>query len=211
MSSRQRACLGAAVSVLEFIAALKWPITVLLLVGLAVWRTRRNPELAEYLKRFMAGRNVRVNIGGQELELSAAEAAVRTATQSDIELGEAAEEAATIGDAESTVPRDVTEIRREALETVLVEAAHWGWNMAEMGFQIPPKPEIAWDNADQPRILFTQENLSKEELQRAALRRRARKGVYLSDRELVELFGSRSEAMLNRRHRAQKNNEARDA
>lgn len=169
-------------SVLEFIAAVKWPITVLLLAGFVTWRTRRNPAWLTWLKDLISERNLRLNIGGQEVELTAAEAAVRTATQSDVELGGAVEDASAEGG------KDVTAIRREAVETVMVEAAHWGWNMAQLGYNSPVDPGIKWDDDGHPRILFTQRALSDDEARMAAILRRMKHSRNGSERERVTLL-----------------------
>lgn len=105
-------------SVLEFIAALKWPIVVLLLVGFAGWRFRRNPTLGEQVKKLIAGRIIRLSAGGVGFELGedVADAAV-IATRTDNELAETSR-----ADADSQP--DVAQIRRDAVETLMVTTAH---------------------------------------------------------------------------------------
>ncbi|MGI5515314.1 hypothetical protein [Streptomyces sp. CA-106131] len=138
-------------SVLEFISSLKWPVTLLILVGFTSWRARRNPELSKTLKTFFMSRNFRLQAFGADVEATRAEvetaAAGALAARTDEELAQAAEPPA------SGEP-DVAQLRREAVEAVMTNAVHWGWTVARMGFQNPPNPVIQWNAEGQPKIEF---------------------------------------------------------
>lgn len=45
------------------------------------------------------------------------------------------------------------EERRAAIESLITEAAEWGWLMADLGFTSPPRPNIEWID-DKPFITF---------------------------------------------------------
>lgn len=164
-------------SVLEFISSVKWPITLLILVGFISWRARRNSELTETIKAFVMSRNFRLQAFGADVEATKAEttAAGEIAARTDEELAQAADPVA-------TGEPDVTQIRREAIEAVMTNAAQWGWAMAQMGFKNPPSPAIQWSADGQPEIAFgsaafdaarqaaIQRRLAKGWLERAALR-----------------------------------------
>jgi hypothetical protein len=51
-------------------------------------------------------------------------------------------------------PADVT-ARRTEIARLMTYSAEWGWSMAQIGFQSPPRPVIEWDG-DEPQILFGQ-------------------------------------------------------
>lgn len=131
-------------SVLEFIASLKWPITVLLLVGLASWRLRRNPDLGNAIRALIGSRSIRLNIAGQEVELGEAAGAATVAAAPD----EALAEVGSRRDAE----QDITEIRREAVEEAMNAAALYGWNEARSGAARLPELSLQWDESGRPEM-----------------------------------------------------------
>lgn len=131
-------------SVLEFIASLKWPVTVLLLVGLASWRLRRSPELGHSIRALIGSRSIRLNIAGQEVELGEAAGAATFAAAPD----EALTEITSQRDAE----QDITEIRREAVEEAMNAAALYGWHAARSGAARLPDLSLQWDERGQPEM-----------------------------------------------------------
>ncbi|MFI2202680.1 hypothetical protein ACH47Z_18245 [Streptomyces sp. NPDC020192] len=138
-------------SVLEFISSVKWPITLLILVGFTSWQSKRNPGISETIKSFVMSRNFRLQAFGADVEATKAEttaaAAGELAARTDEELAQAAQPT-------TTGQPDVAQIRREAVEAVMTSAAQWGWAMAQMGFKNPPNPAIQWNADGQPEIGF---------------------------------------------------------
>lgn len=136
-------------SVLEFISSVKWPITLLILVGFTSWRVRRNPNLAETFKSFVMSRNFRLQAFGADVEATTAETAAAggLAARTDDELAQ-------VADPSAPGQPDVAQIRREAVESLMTSAAQWGWSMAQMGFKTPPNPAIQWNADGQPEIAF---------------------------------------------------------
>jgi hypothetical protein len=47
--------------------------------------------------------------------------------------------------------------RRDALEHVIRQAATWGWQMAQLGADEPPVPQITWDADGEPHVLLAQQ------------------------------------------------------
>ncbi len=144
---------NAAVTTLQFIASLKWPLLILILAGLvavAIWRS--TPETRAALRSAVATRGLKVGLpGGIDVDWSAPGStdAVRQATAPDEQL---IEFATTQGEAAPTAEQ-VQVLRRDAVERVMREAAFWGYSMARTGFRSPPVPNIQWDG-DRPRITY---------------------------------------------------------
>jgi uncharacterized membrane protein YccC len=139
------------VGILEFISSLRWPITVLVLAGGGYWAAKHNKGLQQTLREMFTKRNMRLNLGGQEFEISGVAEIAETAAlaaQSDAQLARMA--------AEEDSPRrsDVTEMRRDLLELVVQSAAHWGWRAAKAGVEMPPEPIVTWTEDGVPEIRF---------------------------------------------------------
>ncbi|MET8401400.1 hypothetical protein [Streptomyces sp900116325] len=152
-------------SVLQFISSIKWPITVLLLTGWISWRVKRNPGYSEHFKNLIERRNFRVNIAGQELEVSGVEAAVEaaaiTATASDETLADAAQR-------DGAKPIDVSEIRRDAVEGLIQTAAMGGWLVGSSGDPHPPKLALHWKEDGSPYLVTQFDKKSRSRLDHQA-------------------------------------------
>lgn len=145
-------------SVLEFVAAWKWPVVVLVALLYSRWALRKNPSLTAWLKKLVEKRDVTAELGPAKLQLStpATQADVLTAAASDEELKDAALEelAAQPGGDVDFDGLDLAGVRQSAIEAIMRDAARWGWEMAQIGFRTPPEPQIIWDRDGQPRIIF---------------------------------------------------------
>lgn len=128
-------------SVLEFIAALKWPIVVLVGMAFASRRMRQDPDLTQWIKRWLDKRNVRAAFAGAEVEtISAATLdAVAAASAPDAEL---LQRAANQSHGAVAGPQ---QLRREAVEELMQRMAGWGWETAFQGYERPPTPRVIWD------------------------------------------------------------------
>lgn len=137
-------------SVLQFISSIKWPITVLLLSGWISWRAKRNANWGALAKGLIERRNLRLNIAGQELEISgvqeAVEAAALAATASDKDLTEASQGNGVEGP-------DVSQIRREAVEAIMQKAATLGWFAGASGEALPPGLALRWQDDGSPDLV----------------------------------------------------------
>ncbi|WP_280877907.1 hypothetical protein [Streptomyces pseudovenezuelae] len=144
---------------MEFISSLKWPITVLILAVGAYWTVKRNQGLKVELKQFLATRNVRAVVGGQELEFTHAEAAVALAAQPDEHLMRLEEES---GVRTLATTSEVTRLRRGAIEGIMRDAAVWGWRVGRTGSERPPNPVIRWTEDGVPEIHTSPEQAEAE-------------------------------------------------
>ncbi|MGP4043980.1 hypothetical protein [Streptomyces sp. 2A115] len=137
-------------SVLEFIASLKWPLTVVVLALLAARMLTRTPELNKDARRMFGNKNVRLNIAGQEIEMThaAVNDSVAAAAQTDQDLIQRA------GAMPPEDQRNIVQIRREAIEDVMRGGAQWGWDAAKAGFEEPPKLKIKWTAEGEPKIVL---------------------------------------------------------
>lgn len=142
------------VSTLEFIVRVQWPLLVLLLTLIVCIAAALSKGLREVLKKI----RIRLNIAGNEVEVAPGQAeevaeetagSLAVAAKSDEELQALAEKEGAAQDAER-----VTTFRREAVEALMRDAAHWGWHQAHMGFKRPPDPYVDWDAESGPRILY---------------------------------------------------------
>lgn len=151
-------------SVLEFIAAIKWPVTLLILATAAMYTLRRSPEARASFNRHMQTRNWRIRIAGQEVEgtLIAAQPAMTAAVLTDDQLAAELvrrfrEEQQSIADLDLSQYRlptdnDIETTRREAVESVMRTAARWGWDMAHRELRQLPELDIEWTNEGRPEI-----------------------------------------------------------
>ncbi|WP_405590001.1 hypothetical protein [Streptomyces sp. NBC_01190] len=135
-------------SVLEFIASLKWPVVVLVLLGYGSRTMKKHPNLRKWIAAYVEKRDVRGKMGPAEFEAitPATSAIVRAAVASDVEL------AAIAGEQTSTP--DTSVLRREVVEDLLRSSAQWGYEMAQIGMRTPPNPYIRWGSDGRPEILF---------------------------------------------------------
>lgn len=119
-------------SVLEFIASLKWPVVVLVLLGYGSRTMKKHPNLRKWIAAYVEKRDVRGKMGPAEFEAitPATSAIVRAAVASDVEL------AAIAGEQTSTP--DTSVLRREVVEDLLRSSAQWGYEMAQIGMRTPP-------------------------------------------------------------------------
>lgn len=51
-------------------------------------------------------------------------------------------------------PAPDEELRRDAVEEIMRDAAGWGYDVARMRFQTRPVPEVDWSEDGRPRIRF---------------------------------------------------------
>lgn len=157
----------STVSVLQFIVALKWPLFLLIVFGFVWWRVRRNPSLGQATRQLIEARNIRMNVGGQELELTRVEEAAAIAASSDETIAAVAAQGAS---ADPQGDPDVLSIRREAIEQLMTHAATWGWAASQVDPQTPPEPVIVWDESGQPLIRTSPYSSSRGRM--AAVQRR---------------------------------------
>jgi len=146
------------VSVLEFIAALKWPVVVLVALGVVSRGFKRNPDMGRWFRGWLDSRDVRGKIGPTEFEATASravEAAAGIAAASDEHIADNL--AASLGQAGTAQSDGVHQLRREAVEALMRDSAKWGWVSAQMGFRSPPDPDIRWQEDGRPNILYWQE------------------------------------------------------
>lgn len=106
---------------LEFISSLKWPIVVLVLAGAATIKLRKKPQFWTWLQGWLDRRNIHAQAFGAQLQTTDAAAPAAAVTAPDAELPD--------GDAQ--------EIRREAAEQLMRQAAMWGWHAHRVGAPIP--------------------------------------------------------------------------
>ncbi len=126
-------------SILEFIAAVKWPLVVLIVVGLATLLVVKYESLREALKQAL-DRIESLKVGNVEVTLGAV---LRAAQLSDQTFN-----------AQGVEGADVQQLRREAVEEIIRRASAWGWSAARMGtWQREPEPIVRWDG-DEPVIQF---------------------------------------------------------
>lgn len=147
-----------SVSVLEFIAALKWPIFLLILVFLSAYAVKRSSaETRERLLAFVTRLSFRVKGGPVEVEalLADTEAEMKAAVAPDSALaavvgGESAEP----GQASPLItPESVGALRREVVEAVMRSSARWGWEMARSGNYLTlPNAVVRWSADGRPQI-----------------------------------------------------------
>ncbi|MET9120188.1 hypothetical protein [Streptomyces sp. NPDC004528] len=152
-------------SVMEFISSLKWPIVVLIIGLTAMRQLRRSPETRSSLAEWFRRRNFRVQVAGQELEMTLADTVdnMTAAASGDGQLaayaqgpgeGRASNEADPAPKEDPTGETDLTGLRRSAVEAVMRNAAQWGWEMAQSGFRSPPDPQVRWTDDGTPEIMF---------------------------------------------------------
>lgn len=143
-------------SVLEFVAALKWPITVIVLAGFSTYAINRSsPGARQSFGDFFKDRNFRLKVGGQEIEATLAEAERRMSVAA---AGDETLAASTVAVDEEgrqyrqPVAQEVDALRREAVEAVMRSAAKWGWEMSEAGYKLMPNPVVRWTSNGIPEI-----------------------------------------------------------
>lgn len=124
-------------SVLEFISSLKWPIIVLTVLIYGARTMKGHPDIWTWLKEWLDRRNINAQVLGAQLQTtdSAAPTAAVTAPDTALPAGQA------------------QEIRREAAEQLMRQAAIWGWHAHRVGAEVPV-PQIEM-RGDQPVITFT--------------------------------------------------------
>jgi hypothetical protein len=148
------------VSALEFAAAIKWPVTVLILALMAAWLLKRTPEAGKSVARWADRRNFRVRVAGQELEASVADTqhSMDVAASTDVEVGRIAEETATpeqraAEGANLSGPdaRAVEAGRRAAVESVMRNATRLGYEWARTSTR-PPLVDVSWNDDGHPSL-----------------------------------------------------------
>lgn len=140
-------------SVLEFIASLKWPVVVL---AAMVWiaRTLKKPAVTEWLREWMTSRNFRAKLGAAEVETMTAA------------VQEAAAEAVAAPCEDDSTQVEPEQLRRENIDRLVRQSALWGWTVAASG-GAPPNAQIDWDH-EQPRITLRQSPADQQAALRAA-------------------------------------------
>lgn len=137
---------------LEFVSSIKWPVTVLLLAGLATRALRRNPAARASIGYWLRSRNVRLRLFGQEIDTSVAttQGSMDVAAEDDLGLAVAVG-GGSEGDPDSA---DVEIVRRAAVESVMRSAARLGWQLAQDGRQTPPELTVRWTEDGHPRLVM---------------------------------------------------------
>lgn len=146
-----------AVSKLEFIVAIKWPATVLILAIAGLIAMKRSPGKIAALMNWLRNRNFRINLMGQEFEttMSDIQSSMGVAAETDAELA-----AAVAGVIEKPAPEGppvepqeaVDAARRSAIENVMRTAARLGWKLAQSGATEPPEVKVVWADNGTPFI-----------------------------------------------------------
>ncbi|MCK1813292.1 hypothetical protein MTQ13_03220 [Streptomyces sp. XM4011] len=137
-------------TVAEFIVETQWTLLLLIILLPLIIGMIANREF----RAAILNRRVSVSTSGIEMEPSAATtAALATATASDEEVAAAISEE----EAEPAKPEEVTAVRREAVEELVREAAHFGARMQQAGYEPSPVPLIRWDAPKGPSIQHTPE------------------------------------------------------
>lgn len=153
----ERARQDGQVSVLEFIASIKWPVTVLLLVALGTVVLRGSPGTRRSMGEWISQRNLRLNLGGQEIEATLAETQGRMGLAAETDSQLAGENAAdgTANDqqgSDSVTPVSVEVARRAAVEDLMRIATLLGWQLARSGASAPPDTTVRWGEDGRPVI-----------------------------------------------------------
>ncbi|MGW3668736.1 hypothetical protein [Streptomyces sp. NPDC005141] len=144
-------------SVLEFIASIKWPVTVLLLAALSTVVLRGSPGTRRSMGEWLGQRNLRFSLGGQEIEATLAETQGRlgTAAEPDSQLVGGSSATDTASDqqgSDASASQSVEASRRAAVEDLLRSAALLGWQLARKGTSSPPDPTVRWEADGRPVI-----------------------------------------------------------
>lgn len=158
-------------SVLEFISSIKWPVTVLLIAAMVTLRVKRNPNILKRLGAWFSGRNIRLNVVGQEFEATIAEiqGSMDAATSPDSELVESVA-LASGPEGERPTPgagqteQEVESARRQAVARVARTAVRLGWHWArgEEGSS-EPVVHVRWNQDGHPSLrVFSAEDSARE-------------------------------------------------
>ncbi|MBY8882042.1 hypothetical protein [Actinacidiphila acidipaludis] len=137
-------------SVLEFISSLKWPVTLLILaVGLGRW-WHRSPDARASFREWIANRDIRLHLGGQELEATLADTtgSMAAAAASDEQISALAHEP---GGPEVEL-EELLRWRRDAVEDVMRSAALWGFELGKSGVPRLPATTVTWSENGEPSI-----------------------------------------------------------
>lgn len=158
-------------SALEFAAAIKWPVTVLILAAMATVLLRRSPGTRQSVGEWFRRRNLRLNVAGQEFEATVAETqgSIGAAISPDAELAEAVAPTPETGEAQdgsgrSTIEREVENARRRAVGTLAQNAVRlgWLWGRGERGAS-EPRAMVTWNGDGQPDLrVFASEDIGTE-------------------------------------------------
>lgn len=141
---------------LEFIAAIKWPITVIFLAIVTLAVAKRSPNGRRAAGQWLNRRNLRVSIAGQELDISVAE----TEGSMSLAAGNDSALAAIVAVPdpecdEGDHPADseaVEAARRTAVEALSQNAVRLGWQWARRGESAPPELAVSWTNDGHPTL-----------------------------------------------------------
>lgn len=146
-------------SVLEFIVAIKWPVTILIMTGIILLVLRWSAGTRQAIRIWMDRRNLRVHVAGQEIEATLVQtqgsmdlAAGNDSTLADtVAIGEDSPEAA---EQESQLaPEAVELLRRAAVENVVNGAVRLGWQWSQRG-GAEPDVTVSWTDDGHPRVSF---------------------------------------------------------
>lgn len=153
-------------SVLEFIVAIKWPVTVLLLSSLAVVALKRSPGTRASMGAWLRDRNLRLRVAGQEFEAMLAETSgnLVLAAESDSELAAGLAEVAEEPDGSpfrQTEQEAVEIARRAAVENVLNSAVRLGWQLASAGRGTLPDVTVRWTDHGDPVLELDEYSLAQ--------------------------------------------------
>lgn len=160
-------------SVLEFIAAIKWPLTVLILAGFAAIALRRSPQTRGSIAAWLHRRNLRLHLAGQEFEATVAETqgSIDAAISPDPALTEAVARTPEGEEGQHRPERIAAEkelenARRQAVADVARNAVRlgWQWGRGEQGAS-EPMTAVSWDDAGHPSLrVFPQRDAEVQDL-----------------------------------------------
>ncbi|WP_042435599.1 hypothetical protein [Streptacidiphilus anmyonensis] len=152
-------------SILQFVVDTQWSLMLLVLVVVGiVWVRRMSPETRRVVRGALMARGVKASVGSVSLEVGAPAnvETLATAAATDDQLTKELEPSES-----ETTEEQVQQIRRDAVERLMREAAEWGWTTAQVGFTNPPVPQIAW-NGDHPEINYAFSSMEQATLQMTA-------------------------------------------
>jgi hypothetical protein len=171
---------------MEFVVAMKWPFLIILImtvIAVALIPEKRRKPVRAWL-RDIAHRDVQATAGPLSVAWGAAAVALEDKL-GDVVQGEMA---ATLPPLQGNVEGNVDPpgqsspppLSQDGVEQLIRYAAEYGWNMSQLGFPDPPKPEIAWDSEGDVTVSFDTSAVALRRALDDARRRRAEDsgGVY---------------------------------
>lgn len=144
-------------SALEFIVAIKWPATILIMAAVLLAILRWSAGTRHAISIWLGQRNVRVHLVGQEIEATLAETqgGMDLAAGNDSALAGTVALAEPISDAPGQLPPFTPEavelLRRAAVESIVNSAVRLGWQWSQSG-SAEPEVTVSWTSEGHPRV-----------------------------------------------------------